>query len=316
MKQEKLHPFRRYGANPILSREDVPYACNTVFNAAAVKFNGRYLLLLRIEDLKGHSHLTKAWSDDGYHFTVEPAPWIVPAEDGEWEVYERYGVEDPRITFLEGSYYITYTAYGPYGPRAALGKTKDFVHFERVALLTEVDNKDVVLFPEKIKGKYFLIDRPGGFGGKRGDIWIKESPDLIHWGRARVLLSSEPGWGAHKLGISTPPVKTERGWLCFYHGVRHTPAGNLYRIGAMLMAPDDPKNVTGYTEHFIFGPEENYERVGDVPNVVFPCGVVLEEDHTIKLYYGAADTYIALAETSLEKVLRLINPAGDKDDCK
>jgi len=311
MKQEQLHPFKRYSENPILTREDVPYACNTVFNAAAVKFENRYLLLLRIEDLSGKSHLTKAWSEDGYHFNVDDTPWITPSEQGAWEVYERYGVEDPRITQLADTYYITYTAYGPYGPRAALGKTKDFVRFERLALVTEVDNKDVVLFPEKINGKYYLIDRPGGFGGKRGDIWIKESPDLIHWGRARVLLSSQPGWGSHKLGISTPPIKTDKGWLCFYHGVRKTPVGNLYRIGALLLDLNHPTQVLGYTPHFIFGPEENYERIGDVPNVVFPCGLIREEDDTLKLYYGSADTYIAVAEAKLPDILRLITLVSD-----
>ncbi len=316
MQMEQRHPFKRYAKNPILTREDVPYACNTVFNAAAVKFNNRYLLLLRIEDLSGKSHLTKAWSDDGYQFEVEDKPWITPSQQGEWEVYERYGVEDPRITKLDDTYYIAYTAYGPYGPRAALGKTTDFVQFERIALVTEVDNKDVVLFPEKIHGKYYLIDRPGGFGGKRGDIWIKESPDLIHWGRSRVLLSSEPGWGAHKLGISTPPIKTEKGWLCFYHGVRKTPAGNLYRIGALLLDLDQPKKVLGYTPHFIFGPEQYYERVGDVPNVVFPCGIIMEDNQTIKLYYGSADTYIAMAEAKLPDILKLIQPTKSQENCK
>ena len=315
MVQETLHPFKRYSGNPILTREDVPYACNTVFNAAAVKFNNRYLLLLRIEDLSGKSHLTKAWSDDGYNFKVEDKPWLVPSKEGEWEIYERYGLEDPRITKMGDEYFITYTAYGPFGPRAALGKTRDFSHFERIALVTEVDNKDVVLFPEKINDTYFLIDRPGGFGGKRGDIWIKESPDLLHWGRSRVLLSSQPGWGAHKLGISTPPIKTEKGWLCFYHGVRKTPAGNLYRIGAFLLDLDNPKKVLGNTPHFIFGPEEYYERVGDVPNVVFPCGIIVEDDQSIKLYYGAADTYIALAETTLPQVLELIQPMPPDQDC-
>ncbi len=305
MKQHQLHPFLRYEHNPILSRDSVPYACNTVFNAAATKYKDKYLLLLRIEDLQGNSHLTKAWSEDGYHFEVEDKPWILPTDDLETEMYERYGVEDPRITRMDDTYYITYTAYGPYGPRAAIGKTTDFEHFERIALVTEVDNKDVVLFPEKINDKYILIDRPGGFGGQRGDIWIKESPDLIHWGRARVLLAAQPGWGGFKLGVSTPPVKTEQGWLVFYHGVRSTPAGNLYRIGAMLLDLQNPKKVIAHTPHFIFGPEEFYERTGDVPNVVFPCGLILEEDDTIKLYYGAADTHIALAEARLEDIIEL-----------
>ncbi len=305
MKQSALHPFTRYPENPILSREDVPYACNTVFNAAAVKFDGRYLLLLRIEDLSGVSHLTKAWSEDGYHFQVESRPWITPVKDAETSVYEVYGVEDPRITVIDGAFYITYTAFGPYGPRVAIGRTYDFENFERLALVTEVDNKDAVLFPEKIDGRYLLIDRPAGFAGKRGDIWIQESPDMIHWGRARVLLSAEPGWAGSKLGISTPPVKTAKGWLAFYHGVRRTPSGNLYRLGCLLMDRQDPRRVIGHTPHFIFGPEEIYERTGDVPNVIFPCGIIVEDDGTLKMYYGAADTHIALAEAPLADILSL-----------
>ena len=182
MEKHLLKPFKRYTQNPILKREDIPYPCNTVFNAAAVKFNGQYLLLLRVEDLSGYSHLTLARSVDGYHFDVDSKPWIVPAKTGPFEVYERYGIEDPRITPIDGKFYITYTAFGPYGPRVGIGVTEDFKRFERLALVTEVDNKDAVLFPEKIDGKYVMIDRPAGFGGARGDIWIQFSPDLIHWG--------------------------------------------------------------------------------------------------------------------------------------
>jgi len=300
-----LYPFKRFKGNPILTRLDVPYPCNTVFNAAACKYGDEYILLLRIEDLSGRSHLTIARSENGYEFEIDKEPWIVPSKDPRYEVYERYGVEDPRITQIGDWYYVTYTAFGPYGPRVAIGRTKDFVTFERVSLATEVDNKDAVLFPEKIDGYYVMLDRPLGWGAERGDIWIQRSPDLQFWGHAKVLLSPEPGWSSAKLGVSTPPIKTEKGWLVFYHGVRETGAGRLYRIGAMLLDLEKPEKIIGYTPHFVFGPEDTYERVGDVPNVVFPCGAILEEDHTIKLYYGAADTCIALAEVELDIILRL-----------
>jgi predicted GH43/DUF377 family glycosyl hydrolase len=301
----KLYPFKRYEKNPILSSDDVPYPCNAVFNAAACKFHNQYLLLLRIEDLKGHSHLTLARSDDGYHFEVDAQPWITPSVDPYYEPYERFGVEDPRITLIEGTYYITYTAYGPFGPRVGIGCTRDFVSFERISLATEVDNKDAILFPEKIDGSYAMIDRPGGMGVQTGAIWITYSTDMIHWGRARAILGPEPGWGSNKLGISTPPFKTDRGWFTLYHGVRETASGRLYRVGAMLLDLDDPSIVIGYTSHFIFGPEELYERTGDVPNVVFPCGIILESDRTLKMYYGAADTCIAVAEAKLDDILDL-----------
>ncbi len=300
-----LHPFKRYGHNPILTREEIPYPINTVFNAAACKFNGEYLLLLRVEDFSGISHLTLARSPNGYDFTVDKQPWVVPSKDPDYEPYERYGVEDPRITPIEGCYYITYTAFGPYGPRVGIGRTTDFVHFERVCLATEVENKDAVLFPEKIGGVYVMIDRPSGWGGQQGSIWIQYSPDMIHWGRAKVLLSPEPGWSHAKLGISTPPVKTDKGWLLLYHGVRETGSGRLYRVGALLLDLENPEKIVGYTPHFLFGPEEVYERTGDVPNVVFPCGTILEDDGTLKVYYGAADTCIALAEAKVDEVVEL-----------
>jgi beta-1,4-mannooligosaccharide/beta-1,4-mannosyl-N-acetylglucosamine phosphorylase len=301
----KLYPFKRYDKNPILSSDDIPYPCNAVFNAAACKFKNQYLLLLRIEDLKGHSHLTLARSDDGYQFEVDSQPWITPSVDPYYEPYERFGVEDPRITRMGDTFYVTYTAYGPFGPRVGIGRTQDFVSFERISLATEVDNKDAILFPEKIDGSYAMIDRPGGMGGQVGTIWITYSKDLIYWGRARAILGPEPGWGPSKLGVSTPPLKTDRGWLALYHGVRETAGGRLYRVGAMLLDQNDPSIVIGYTPHFIFGPEEMYERTGDVPNVVFPCGIILEADNTLKMYYGAADTCIAVAETKLDDILKL-----------
>jgi len=303
--EENFYPFKRYPENPILKRSDVPYPCNTVFNAGACKYNDEYLLLLRIEDQNGHSHLTIARSEDGYNFKIEESPWIMPSSDSYFEIYERYGVEDPRITRIGDTYYIVYTAYGPYGPRVAIGCTRDFVGFERIALATEADNKDAVLFPEKIDGEYILIDRPAGLGAGGGSIWMTYSPDLIYWCKARVILTPRPGWGGLKIGISTPPIKTDKGWLALYHGVRETAGGRLYRIGALLFDLAKPDVIIGHTPHFIFGPEEAYERLGDVPNVVFPCGLILEDNGNIKMYYGAADTCIALAEANIEDVIRI-----------
>jgi predicted GH43/DUF377 family glycosyl hydrolase len=299
------YPFKRYPENPILTHDDIPYPCNAVFNAAACKYQNQYLILLRIEDLNGHSHLTLARSDDGFRFKVDSEPWITASDDAYYEPYERFGVEDPRITYLEDIYYITYTAYGPFGARVAIGATKNFVDFERICLATEVDNKDAVLFPEKIDGRYVMIDRPGGMGGQTGVIWITYSRDLVYWGGAKAIMGPEPGWGASKIGISTPPIKTNHGWFALYHGVRETASGRLYRVGAMLLDKEDPSVIKGYTSHFIFGPHEWYERTGDVPNVVFPCGLILEPDNTIKMYYGAADTCIAVAQAKLEDILAL-----------
>lgn len=298
-------PFRRYAKNPILTADDIPYECNTVFNAAACRLGDQYVLLLRVEGLDGHSHLTLAFSRDGYHFDVQDRPWVVCPKEGPFARYECYGLEDPRITRIGDTYYIVYTAFGPHGPRVAIGETRDFREFRRISLATEVDNKDAVLFPEKIGGSYVMLDRPGGMGGRAGSIWITYSHDLIHWGRARVVLDPRSGWGNSKLGASTPPIRTDEGWLVIYHGVRVTGSGRLYRVGAMMLDLEDPSRVLGFSPHFIFGPEKDYERTGDVPNVVFPCGQVLEPDGTLKMYYGAADTCIGLAEAPLADVVHL-----------
>jgi len=304
-------PFKRYRNAPIVTADDIPYDCNTVFNAAACKFGEQYVLLLRIEGLDGHSHLTLAFSEDGYKFEVQPQPWVTPSTGGPFEPFESYGVEDPRITQIGDIFYITYTAYGPHGTRVAIGRTRDFQEFERISLATEVNNKDAVLFPEKIGDSYVMLDRPGGMDGKPTSIWITYSPDLIHWGRARVVLSPRAGWGNSKLGVSTPPIKTPKGWLVTFHGVRVIGSSQLYRVGAMMLDLLDPATVIGYTRHFIFGPEEIYERTGDVPNVVFPCGHVIEPDGTMKLYYGAADTCIGVAEAPLDDVIQLASQTVD-----
>ncbi|MEA3223296.1 MAG: glycoside hydrolase family 130 protein [Thermodesulfobacteriota bacterium] len=300
-------PFERYYKNPIIKRTDIPYPCSSVFNAAVCKYKNEYIMLLRIEDLEGKSHLTLAGSLDGINFDIDKKPWIEPSRNPIYEPYERLGVEDPRITLIDGTYYITYTAFGPYGVRIGIGKTTNFKKFERICLATEVDNKDGVLFPEKINGEYVMVTRPGGLGGQRGDIWISFSPDLTYWGKSRVLMhhTSGGGWSSGKIGASTPPIRTRRGWLLFYHGVRQTGSGRIYRVGAMLLDLEKPYIIKGYSKHFILGPEEPYERIGDVPNVVFPCGAILEKDNKIKIYYGVADTAIAMATADMEDIINL-----------
>ena len=303
----KLNPFNRYEDNPIIQKRDIPYPCNTVFNTAACKYNKEYILVLRVEDLRGYSHLTIARSNNGYKFKVEDKPWVCSSDDIEFNYFEAYGIEDPRITFMEEEdiFYITYTAYGIYGPRVGIGRTEDFKNFERIGIIGPPDNKDAVLFPEKIDGQYVLLDRPGGVAGGHAGIWINYSYDLLYWKKSGVILAPEPGWGQSKLGMCMPPIKTEEGWLCLYHGVKVTPAGRIYRIGAMVLDLNHPEDVKGYTSHFIFGPETPYERTGDVPNVVFPCGAIVEDDGTMKMYYGAADTCIALAEANVEEIVKL-----------
>lgn len=298
--------LHRWEGNPILTLEDMPFPCNSVFNGTSVKLNDEYLILLRIEGQRGYSFFALARSEDGLHFEVEKKPAMVPAEEGLFGKYESRGIEDPRATYIDGAFYIFYTAVSDYSYRIALARTEDFRTFERIALVSEPGNKDGVLFPEKIDGRYARLDRPIGLGV--GSIWISFSPDLIHWGDSEVLLSPRSGyWDSFRVGASVPPIRTEMGWLEIFHGTKMTSAGPIYRAGAALLDSNDPTKVIKRCDVPILSPREDYERIGDVGNVVFPCGAIIEPDGEIKVYYGAADTSIAVAIAKLSDLVSCIN---------
>ncbi|MFC1517439.1 glycoside hydrolase family 130 protein [Candidatus Margulisiibacteriota bacterium] len=294
----------RWEGNPALTLDDIPYRCNTVFNTAATKFEGKYLLLLRIENLKGHSVFVLAKSDDGYHFDVDDKPCMEPAKAGlePFCYYEEKGIEDPRITLIDGIYYIMYTAYSEYGARIALAKTTDFKNFERIALISDPGNKDGVLFPKKINDEYIRLDRPSG--KSIGNIWISYSKDLINWGRSEKIISVRNGyWDEYKIGASVPPIETPKGWLEIYHGVKDIAGGPLYRLGAVLLDLKEPRKILGRSDIPILAPREYYERVGDVNNVVFSCGAIVEPNGELKLYYGAADTSICVGTVHIDEII-------------
>ncbi|MBC7189779.1 glycoside hydrolase family 130 protein, partial [Candidatus Aerophobetes bacterium] len=258
------HPrdiVKRYEKNPIIEREDIPFACNTVFNAGAVKHKGEYILLLRVETLEGSSCLVLARSKNGYDFEIDPEPVLYPSEEEPYATYEKRGIEDPRITFFDGTYYIFYTAYSKYGPRVALAKTTDFKKFTRIGLVSEPGNKDAVLFPRKINGLFVRFDRPST--GEKADMWISYSPDLVYWGRSKVVMEARPGfWDSEKIGAGAPPIETEKGWLEIYHGVKGTGAGRIYRLGCALFDLEDPSKLIGRSKVPIISPREIYERTG------------------------------------------------------
>lgn len=304
MRRRKLgrDVFHRWEGNPVLTLEDIPFRCNTVFNGTPVKLGREYLLLLRVEGQQGYSFFALAKSWDGFHFEVEEIPVLLPARDGTFGVYEQGGIEDPRATSIDGCYYVMYTAYSKYGPRIALAKTEDFHTFERIALISEPGNKDGVLFPEKIGGRYVRLDRPIGLGV--GSIWISYSDDLYAWGDSKVLLSPREGyWDSYRVGASVPPIKTGWGWLEIYHGVQMTSSGPVYRVGTALLDLEDPSKVVARCKVPLLSPREDYERIGDVPNVVFACGAIVEPDGEVKMYYGAADTCLCVATAKLEDII-------------
>lgn len=307
--------FHRHAKNPILTAADWPYPAHTVFNPGAVRLaGGGTLLLCRVEDRRGHSHLTAARSANGVDgWVVDPQPTFVADPDRYPE--ELWGVEDPRITFVPelGKYVVAYTAYGKAGPGVALALTEDFRVFERCGIVMQPDDKDAALLPRRIGGEFALIHRPTTDQGAH--VWISFSPDLHNWGHHKLVLMARRGawWDANKVGLSPPLIETPRGWLMLYHGVRQTAGGCLYRLGLALLDLEQPDRCIARGDAWIFGPEAPYERDGDVGNVAFPCGYTLGDDgDTIRLYYGAADTSIALATGSVRELLAWLDahPSG------
>jgi len=305
--------FRRSRGNPILMAEQWPYPAHAVLNPGAVRLeDGSTLLLCRVEDRRGISHLTAARSSNGVDgWVIDSKPTLTP--DPENYPEELWGIEDPRITHVPelGKYVVAYTAFTKAGPGVALALTEDFQHFERLGLVMQPNDKDAALYPRTFDGNYVLIHRPST--DTSADMWISHSPDLTNWGSHRILLPARRGawWDANKIGLACPPIETKKGWLVLYHGVRTTASGSIYRLGLALFDLKDPAKGILRGAEWMFGPEESYELQGDVPNVVFPCGYTLGDDgDTLHLYYGAADTSIALATGSLEQLLGWMDEHG------
>jgi beta-1,2-mannobiose phosphorylase / 1,2-beta-oligomannan phosphorylase len=309
---DNLHEvlFHRHPSNPILSRADWPYPINTVFNPGVTRLaDGATLLLCRVEDLRGHSHLCAARSRNGVDdWQIDAKPTLLPEPTQYPE--EVFGIEDPRITYVpeHAAYYVVYTAFSRYGPGVSLARTKDFHAFERLGAIMPPEDKDAALLPHRIGGQWALIHRPIGPSGAH--IWISYSPDLEYWGHHHLMLEARQGawWDANKIGLSGPMIETPEGWLMIYHGVRPTASGALYRLGLALFDLDQPGRCLLRGDEWVFAPETEYERTGDVNNVVFPCGHTLGDDgDTLSIYYGAADSSIALAKASVRALLRWLH---------
>ena len=298
--------FVRHPGNPILSRENWPYPVNSVFNAGVTRLaDGDTLLLCRVEDRRGLSHLCAARSANGIdEWRIDPQPTLManPREYPE----EIWGIEDPRITYVPEleQYAVAYTSYARGGPGVSLALTRDFRSFERYGVIMPPEDKDAALLPRRIGGFWALIHRPVTTLGAH--MWISYSPDLKHWGSHKVMLEARRGgwWDANKIGLCSPPIETTKGWLTIYHGVRHTASGSIYRLGLALFDLDNPHICLQRGNSWMFSPEAPYERGGDVNDVVFPCGQTIGADgDTIHLYYGAGDSCMAMATGSVRTLL-------------
>ena len=298
--------FQRYELNPILTAAHWTYPINSVFNpGATILKDGTTLLLCRVETRTGQSHLCAVRSANGIDgWVVDPEPTMLP--DPENYPEEVWGIEDPRITYIPelSKYAVVYTAYTRDGPGVSLAFTEDFKSFERIGIIMPPEDKDATLLPHRIGGNWALVHRP--VSSPRAHIWISYSPDLIHWGSHKMIMEARRGgwWDATKIGLSPPLIETPQGWLMIYHGVKQNAASCIYRLGLALFDLKQPEICLKRGNEWVFGPLEPYEEEGDVNKVVFPCGYTIAPDgDTINLYYGAADTSVALATGSIQKCL-------------
>jgi predicted GH43/DUF377 family glycosyl hydrolase len=296
--------FQKHPGNPILCAKDLPYPANSVYNPAAAIVEGETLLLARVKDLRGMSHLTACRSADGV------SAWRVAAEptfepEGKGHPEELWGVEDPRITFLPelGVWGLVYAAYSRRGHQICLATTRDFERFERLGPVIPPEDKNAALFPRRFKGKWALLHRPVTTR-EDAHIWISYSDDLMHWGDPDIVMECRRGawWDAEKIGSGPPPLETPEGWLLLYYGARRTTTGSIYHAGLALLDLENPYRVLRRSDEWVLGPREIYEMLGEESNVILPCGWVVEGD-AVRLYYGAADTCVALATASLKELV-------------
>ena len=240
------------------------------------------------------SHIRAARSRDGVSFTVEDAP-ALEASSG----YEAFGVEDPRVVEMGGIYVVTYCAASDKGTVALLATTKDFHTFEKKSVIFPPDNKDVVLFPQKIQGNYVALHRPSTSEYGQPDMWLATSPDMKAWGEHRLLLRAQDNaWGSARIGAGAPPILTDKGWLEIYHGAT---SDNVYRIGAMLLDREEPWKILARSREPLLAPSLPFEQTGFFNDVIFVCGAT-ETDGLLRLYYGAADCSVGMAELTLDDV--------------
>jgi beta-1,4-mannooligosaccharide/beta-1,4-mannosyl-N-acetylglucosamine phosphorylase len=319
-------PMNRYSRNPILTRRDIPdippflHDVTSVFNPGAVERRETasrcVTLLLRVQDRSRETYLVPAHSPDGIEFEVEPR--IVEFEGLRNLGARVYHVYDPRITYLDGAYHIMVAMDMDDGCQLGLGRTTNFRKFEFLGRVSDEDIRNGVLFPQKVGGRYLRLDRPNkarhaGGPTSGSTIWLSESDDLLRWRGVAPLIDGRFHYWDEFIGSGPPPVKTRQGWLHIYHGVAgHFGSANIYQAGVLLLDLADPTKVLGRSRRNILEPREIYELAGQVPNVVFPTGMIVETtdaegfaapESEVRVYYGAADTAVGLATTTIAELL-------------
>jgi len=291
----------RFSANPIIPQNTLAIS-NSIFNSAVVPFDGAFAGVFRVDNKKREMNLHRGKSADGLHWRLDPDPIAWICDDPEIGKFEyRY---DPRVTWLEDRFYVTW-CNGFHGPTIGIGYTFDFDQFCFMENALLPYNRNGVLFPRRVNGKYVMLSRPSDNGHTPfGDIYLSQSPDLIHWGEHRFVMGAARGWQSTKVGAGPTPIETPEGWLLFYHGVLTSCNGFVYSFGAALLDLERPWKVIYRSAPYLMAPQAPYERVGDVPNVAFPCAALYDEPSgRIAIYYGGADTVTALAFTYRDEVI-------------
>ncbi|MBL8130361.1 MAG: glycoside hydrolase family 130 protein [Anaerolineae bacterium] len=295
----------RYSGNPIIRRDATPTS-NSIFNSAAVAHQGKFAGVFRVDDTRRIMTLHVGRSEDGFSWQIGDRPIEWKFKDAELsEFVHRY---DPRVVRLEDRYYVTW-CNGYHGPTIGIGYTYDFEEFHFIENAFLPYNRNGVLFPRKINGKYAMFSRPSDTGHTPfGDIFYSESPDMIHWGSHRFVMKPKPWrWESTKIGAGPIPIETSEGWLLIYHGVLTSCNGYVYSMGAALLDLDQPWKVIHRAAPYLMSPQMPYECVGDVPNVVFPCASLFDpETGRIAIYYGAADTVTGLAFAYVDELIDFV----------
>ena len=295
------HVVWRSARNPIIPRDLLPMS-NSIFNSAVVPFGDGFAGMFRCDDRRREMQLHAGRSVDGLKWDISPERIRFEASDdevGKWV----YGY-DPRVCWIDDRYYVTW-CNGYHGPTIGVAYTHDFVTFHQIENAFLPYNRNGVLFPRKIGGKYMMLSRPSDTGHTAfGDMFVSASPDLVNWGCHRHVMSPRGSWQSTKIGAGPVPIETTEGWLLIYHGVLTSCNGFVYSVGAALLDIDQPWKVLYRTEPYLISPQESYECVGDVPNVVFPCAALCDAAiGRIAVYYGGADTVTCLAFAQVDKLV-------------
>ncbi len=298
--------IRRHPGNPILTGCSFPkrYRIAHVFNSGIAKFNGRYLMVCRCEDAGLRSHFWIAESSDGLNFTPRAEPIRMPVDDPMFAKYASINWYDPRVTEIDGIFYIMHACHSQYDCRISLLKTVDFETFTWLGFVSDPGNRNGVLFPQKFGDSYVRLDRPLTTW-ESGDMYISYSKDLVHWGRGDCIMrKSQLRWAWSKIGAGAVPIRTEQGWINIFHGVRtQCKAHYVYQLGVCLHDLADPSKIIALAEKPILMPTTDYELVGQTPSVAFTCGAIVEPDNSVKVYYGGADTVQCVGFTTISELL-------------